>query len=152
MHLTSQQIARKTGIHRLSVVYIVPDDLRFQVCEKNDVYRSSPRLKQIVSTVSYKINLSWFPVSSKLAITPVNIGDLLLIFLINFICPQCVVLVYTFYLCSVLKAREAVNFTGPLCSLSSHTDITIHQVKCEWVEWRCLVDSIWFLIQLHCCF
>jgi len=36
-----------------------------------------------------------------------------------------------FHLCSVGKAREAVNFTGPLCSLSSHTDITIHQAKCE---------------------
>jgi len=32
-----------------------------------------------------------------------------------------------------------VNLTGPLCSRSSHTDITIHQAKYEQVGWRCLV-------------
>ena len=33
-------------------------------CVKNDARRSSQ--KQTVSTVPYKINLSWYPVSSKL--------------------------------------------------------------------------------------
>jgi len=33
-HLTLQQIGRKTFIHRLSVVRIIRDDLRLQVCEK----------------------------------------------------------------------------------------------------------------------
>jgi len=46
-HLTSQQIARKTGIHRSSVVRIILDDLRLQVCEKNDAHRSCPKPKQL---------------------------------------------------------------------------------------------------------
>ena len=46
------------------------DDLREitpQVCEKNDARRSYPTPKQTVSIVCYKINLSWYRVSSKLA-------------------------------------------------------------------------------------
>jgi len=78
-HLTSWQIDRKTGIRRSSVVRIIRDDLRLQVCEKNDARRSCPKPKQIVSTVCYKTDLSWYPVSPKLAITHVNIGDSLLI-------------------------------------------------------------------------
>jgi len=66
-HLTSWQIARKTGIHRSSAVRIIRDDLLLQVYEKNDAYRCCPKPKQIVSTVCYKINLSWYSVSSKLA-------------------------------------------------------------------------------------
>ena len=42
---------------------------------KNDAHRSCPKPKQIVSTVCYKINLSLYPVSSKLAITYVNIKE-----------------------------------------------------------------------------
>ena len=34
---------------------------------KNDARRSCPKPKQILSTVCYKINLSWYPVSWKLA-------------------------------------------------------------------------------------
>ena len=66
-HLTSWQIARKRGIHPLSAVRIIRDDLRLQVWEKNDAHRSYSKPKQIVSTFCYKINLSWYPVSSKLA-------------------------------------------------------------------------------------
>ena len=38
--------------------------LRLKCVKKNDAYRSCP--KQTVSTVCYKINPSWYPVSSKL--------------------------------------------------------------------------------------
>jgi len=66
-HLTSRQIARNTGIHRSSVVRIIRDDLReiyVSSLWQSDARRNCP--KQTVSTICYKINLSWYPGSSKL--------------------------------------------------------------------------------------
>jgi len=70
-NLTSWQIARKAAVR------IIRADLRLHVLEKNEARSSCPKPKQIVSTVCYKINLSWYPVSSKLEVTHGNIGDAL---------------------------------------------------------------------------
>jgi len=61
-HLTLQQIAKTTGIYRLSVVRIIRDDLRLQVCEKTtrtEALRNRCKSYQLFA----KNNLSWYPAS-----------------------------------------------------------------------------------------
>jgi len=52
-HLTSWQVARKAGMHPLSVVHIIGDDLRLEVCEKTTrtgAVRNQSKLYQLFAT------------------------------------------------------------------------------------------------------